>query len=246
MRMAIIADIHGNLEALQTVVEDAVQRGVHRYVCLGDIVGYGASPRECIAVVRSLPRLNTVLGNHDAASVWETSPYGMNKAAQRSIMWTMEQLREEDADYIKSLRSVIGQGEMLFSHANPYNSKAYRYVNNRKYAMRSFAGTKERLLFVGHTHSPLLITRKNMFFLDFQTPEPNATIRLNPEKRYIINGGSVGQPRDGDPRSAYCIIDTRRNEIEFHRLEYDLQKSGDKIIEAGLPSYHARRLIKGL
>ncbi len=246
MRLAVIADIHGNMEALQTVIDDADQKGVHRYVCLGDIVGYGANPRECIAVVRSLPRLNTVLGNHDAAAVWDTSPYGMNKAAQQSIMWTMEQLREQDVAYIKSLPSVIGQGQLLFSHANPYNSKAWRYVNSRKYAMRSFAGAQERLLFVGHTHSPLLIARKNMLFLDFHKPKGNTIVPLHPDKRHIINGGSVGQPRDGDPRAAYCIVDTRKDVIEFYRLEYDLQETGRKIVEAGLPPYHARRLKKGL
>jgi len=245
MKLAVLADIHGNLEALTTVLEDAARRGVHRTMCLGDLVGYGASPHECIGRLRELPKTGTVLGNHDAAVFWQSSPYGMNAAARESIMWTMEQLQDDDMDYLRTLKPIRKMGDMLFSHANPYNSRGYRYVNNRKYALRSFAATSEQLLFVGHTHRPLVITRRNLLQLDFRTPEPGEVLPIMADKRQIINGGSVGQPRDGDPRASYCIVNTREKSVGFYRLDYDRQRSAERIREAGLPSFHARRLLEG-
>lgn len=245
MRLGIFADIHGNLEALEAFASHAAQQRIDRYMCLGDIVGYGANPNECIDLIRCLPKINIVLGNHDAAAVWTTSPYAMHKEATEAILWTMEQLTENHAAFLKHLKSTIQVQNMIFSHANAYNPLAWRYVVDRKYAARSFSGTREKLQFIGHSHVPLVITRKNLFKLIFTAPEDSKSVPVAKRRRQIINCGSIGQPRDGDPRASYIVYDTRLARIEFHRFAYDFEKTGKKIISAGLPGFFARRLTKG-
>jgi diadenosine tetraphosphatase ApaH/serine/threonine PP2A family protein phosphatase len=245
MRLAVFADIHSNLEAMQAFVEDTSSRHVHRYMCLGDIVGYGANPNECIQLVRSLPKMNCILGNHDAAATWRFSPYGMTKDAKEVILWTIDQLTPDNTDFLKRLRPVLNQVNMFFAHANPYNPEAYRYVINRKYAARSFAAVKEKLTFIGHSHRPVVITKKNFYQITFTAPQGTKTYSISKEKKQIINCGSIGQPRDGDPRACYCIVDTTEGHVEFHRLVYDYQTTADKIRSAGLPDILARRLSKG-
>ncbi|MEN8244085.1 MAG: metallophosphoesterase family protein [Thermodesulfobacteriota bacterium] len=245
MRLAIFADIHGNLEALEAFITHAVQQGIDRYMCLGDIVGYGANPNECIELICSLPKINIVLGNHDAAAVWITSPYAMRKEATEAVLWTMEQLTDSHAGFLKSLKPTIQIHDMIFSHANAYNPLAWRYVVDRKYALRSFSGTREKLQFIGHSHVPLVITRQNLFKLVFMTPQDSNSVPVVKSRRQIINCGSIGQPRDGNPKACYAIYDTRLNKIEFHRFAYDYETAGEKIISAGLPAFLARRLTAG-
>ncbi len=245
MRLAVFGDIHANLEALQAVLADMEQRRIDRFMCLGDLVGYGASPNECIELVSALPRGNCILGNHDAAAVWLYSPYSMSKDAQKAILWTMEQLSEANAAYLKKLRQKISMLDLLFVHANPYNPGAYRYVIDQKHALRSFAAVKSRLVFLGHSHRPVLITKKNFLQANFTTPRGNKVLALHPRHKQIINPGSVGQPRDGDVRASYCVYDTRRNEVEFHRVDYDHARAGQRILAAGLPGFLARRLEQG-
>lgn len=245
MRFAVFADIHSNLEAMQAFVEDAAARKIHRYMCLGDIIGYGPDPNECVELVRSLPKMSCILGNHDAAAIWRYSPYSMTKDAKEVILWTIEQLSPDNTQYLENLQPVIFQVNMVFAHANPYNPEAYRYVTTRKYAARSFASVKEKLTFIGHSHRPLVITRKNYFQITFTAPKGNETHSVSTENRQIINCGSIGQPRDGDPRACYCIVDTEKERIEFHRLEYDYQRTCNKIQSAGLPNILAKRLLKG-
>jgi diadenosine tetraphosphatase ApaH/serine/threonine PP2A family protein phosphatase len=245
MRLALFADIHSNLEAMAAFIEDASSRHIHRYICLGDIVGYGADPNECIRLVRSLPKMNCVLGNHDAAAVWRYSPYGMTRDAQEVILWTIDQLTRDNADYLKNLPPVLKLVNMFFAHANPYNPEAYRYVINKKYAARSFGAVKEKLTFIGHSHRPVVITRKNLFQITFHTPRGSEKKDLHKGKKQIINCGSIGQPRDGDPRACYCVVDTENETVEFHRVDYDFHGAVDKIKQAGLPDILARRLIRG-
>ncbi|WP_457573666.1 metallophosphoesterase family protein [Desulfolithobacter sp.] len=247
MRLAIFSDIHANLEALQAVLDDAAGRHVHRYFCLGDIVGYGPDPNGCIELVRSLPRFNCVLGNHDAAATWRYSPYAMHREATETIFWTMDRLTKKHSDFLEDLPLILPMGNMLFTHANPYNPAAYRYVVNTRHARRSFRATRMQLLFVAHTHRPMIITRKNFFQAEFFQPEGKITCRLNPEKQHIINCGSVGQPRDGNPKACYCILDTRKNTMEFRRVAYDTAQTARKLKDAdGLPDTLARRLVQGI
>lgn len=245
MRLAVFSDIHGNLEALDAFLADVANRRVDRYVCLGDIVGYGANPNECIERVRAIPNINIILGNHDAGAVWLTSPYGMNKEAKEAILWTMDVLTPEHADFLKTLKPKIVMADMSFSHANPYNPGAWRYVDTRKYAARSFSRTREKLLFVGHTHRSLMVTKKNFFKIILEIPKDNTPLTVSEHSRHIFNGGSIGQPRDGKPLAGYLIYDTRKKRVTIHRVAYDYQEAAQKILAAGLPDYLAKRLPKG-
>jgi predicted phosphodiesterase len=245
MRLAVFSDIHGNLEALQAFVQDVKHRHVHRYMCLGDIVGYGANPNECIERIGALPKMNCVLGNHDAAAIWRYSPYAMTKDAKEVILWTIDQLTKDNNVFLKQLRPMLVMGGICFVHANPYNPEAYRYVMNRKYALRSFASARQRLTFIGHSHKPVIITKKNFFQITFESPGGSVAYSLEKVKKQIINCGSIGQPRDGDPRACYCIFDTRENKLEFHRIAYDFQAAAFKIRSAGLPDFSGSRLARG-
>ncbi len=245
MRLAVFGDIHGNVEALTAVVADMGANHVHRHMCLGDIVGYGASPNECIDLVRSLPKVNCVLGNHDAAAVWRYSPYSMTKDAKEVILWTIDRLTEENSAFLQQLPPMLVAGDLCFVHANPYNPEAYRYVINKKYALRSFAAARQKLTFIGHSHRPVIITRKNFFQITFESAHGSMNRSAAKKKKQIINCGSVGQPRDGDPRACYCIFDTRKNKLEFHRVEYDIDAAAQKITAVGLPEFLSRRLVRG-
>jgi len=245
MRLAVFSDIHGNYEALQAFIVDAQQRHVHRYMCLGDIVGYGASPNQCIELIKSLSKMNCVLGNHDAAAIWRYSPYAMTKDAKEVILWTIDRLTEDNKVFLKQLRPMLIMGGMCFVHANPYNPEAYRYVINRKYAIRSFASVRQKMTFIGHSHKPLIITRKNFFQIGFETPKGTVTHPVAKIKKQIINCGSIGQPRDGDQRGCYCIFDSLANRLEFIRVDYDYQAAASKISLAGLPDFLANRLARG-
>jgi len=245
MRLMIFSDIHGNLEALQGVLKDAAGRNIHRSICLGDLVGYGPYPNECVELIRSLKNCRCLAGNHDVAALWETSPYGMSEAAKTSILWTMDQLSPENKIYLSSLPDRIDLGEMTFVHANPYNPKGWRYVMDRKYALRSFAATRSHFIFIGHSHRPLVISKRHWLTVTIEPITGDTEYSVNDSKRRIINCGSVGQPRDNDPRASYLIYDTRKQTINFHRLEYDVQQTVQAIQSANLPSVLERRIIKG-
>lgn len=242
----VFSDIHGNLAALKSVLKDAAQHRVHRSICLGDIVGYGPYPNECLDLVRKIPNCRCLAGNHDVASLWETSPYGMSPAAKEAILWTMDILTKENREYLALLPDRIDLFDMTFVHANPYNPKGWRYVMDRKYALRSFAATKSRHIFIGHSHRPLMITRKHLLGVDILKNPGSSVQQIKTKKRRIVNCGSVGQPRDRDPRASYLIYDSRRQQYEFHRVAYDLDETVRAIHEAGLPQVLGSRLKKGI
>ena len=242
----IFSDIHGNLEALQSVLNDAAHRDVHRSICLGDLVGYGPYPNECIQLVRGLKNCRCIAGNHDVAALWATSPYAMSAAAKEAILWTMDQLSAESKEYLATLPDRLDLADMTFVHANPYNPRGWRYVMDRKYALRSFAATNCRHLFIGHSHRPLVITRNLLLAVDLQAVHGSIRFTMGDARRRIINCGSVGQPRDRDPRSCYLIFDSRKQQLEFYRVSYDTEKTAQAIRAAGLPSLLSRRLLKGI
>jgi diadenosine tetraphosphatase ApaH/serine/threonine PP2A family protein phosphatase len=246
MRIAVFSDIHGNYEALEAFIEHSSRQNIGMYVCLGDIVGYGANPNECIRGLLNLPNIRFVLGNHDAAASGRDSPYDMSRDASRAILWTIETLSPDYAEFLQHIDVTLKTDNILFSHANPYRPLAWYYVDEIEYAARSFARTKEKMLFVGHTHVSSIITRKNMFNIYFEMPEGNEVVPLNKSKRQIINCGSIGQPRDGDPRASYLIYDQENQIIEFYRIPYDYRRAAEKIRANGLPESLALRLSKGL
>ena len=246
MRMMVISDIHGNLEALDRLLEHAASRNVHRVLCLGDLIGYGPHPNECIERVRALRNCRCVCGNHDTAALWDTSPYGMSLEAREAILWTMDQLTEDNKAYLAALPERLDLADMCFVHANPYNPKGWRYVMDRKYAMRSFGYARFRLCCIGHSHRPLVITRNHFFSATIDPVKGDRNYDISDTKRRIFNCGSVGQPRDRDPRACYLIIDTTRQQIRFHRVAYNVEKTIAAIKAAGLPQRLGHRLKKGL
>lgn len=245
MRLSVFSDIHGNLEALDAYIQETAGQSVDRHICLGDIVGYGANPNECMERLAALPDLHIVLGNHDATAIWQASPYEMNPNARKAILWTIEQLSQVHIDRIHRLDEMLQIGDMVFCHANPYNPAGWRYVANWYNAVRSFFSSRGRLTFVGHTHQPKVITQSNGYKIKLTDPPADGCLSLSVQKRYIINCGAIGQPRDGNPDAAYTIYDTDKETVEFKRFTYDIEGAARRIGAAGLPAYLADRLFRG-
>lgn len=244
MRVAVFSDIHSNLEALEAVLDHALGQKVDRYVCLGDVVGYGANPNECIDLIKSLPDCPCLLGNHDAAVLG--IPNNMRNDARRVILWTREILTDRNMCFLKEMEDLIKWDNISFCHSNPYRPRNWYYISEKTYISSSFARSKAKILFVGHTHVPIAITRKNFFCVYIRSPRHTMVVPAAELNRQIFNTGSVGQPRDGDPRASYLIYDTDKKVIEFYRVAYDFVKAGEKILAAGLPENYAHRLVSGL
>ena len=239
MRFAIFGDIHANLEALTAVLADAEKHEVTHYVCLGDVVGYNANPRECLEIVRNLD-CPVVKGNHDEQASMEDELVGFNPLAEEAINWTRDQLNAEDKQWLRDLKMVRQVRDFTIVHATLDTPHKWGYVFNQLDAAASFNYQHTQLCFYGHTHAPRAYIRDGSVksqLLDKLTLERG--------KKYFINSGSVGQPRDGDWHASYVLYYPDKQLIELRRLEYDIFKAQDKIIEAGLPQRLAERLAQG-
>ena len=230
MRRAIVSDIHGNLEALNRVLEDAKSQDCEQIVCLGDIVGYGPDPQACIDIVKGFDAC--ILGNHDLAALFD--PEGFSNAAEQAILWTRRQIEAGDTpqdcyrrlEFLAHLPRTRREGPLLFVHGsvrNPINDDVFPedIYNQRK--MQKIFELIERHCFQGHTHVPGVFTQS----LNFMGPEEvNYVYRLTEDKT-MINVGSVGQPRDGDPRSCYVVLEDEQ--VTFRRVEYPFEQTIQKI-----------------
>lgn len=233
MRLAIISDIHSNLQALTTAFGLIAIEGVDEIVCLGDVVGYGANPNECIDLVRN--RCSVVLlGNHDNAAVDPEAAESFTERARRAIYWTREQLTDENMDFLEALPYVETRKEALFVHASPCHPEWWEYVLTASDAHACFDCFEQSLCFLGHTHTPVLYS-----------PAGRRTGIVRDE-RYIINVGSIGQPRDGNPDLSFGILDTERWEYRNIRAPYDIKEAAERILKAGLPRALADRLFAGI
>lgn len=239
MRFALFADIHANLEALEAVLADAREQGCTDYVCLGDVVGYNANPAECLEIVRSLG-CPVVKGNHDEDASGDHSLDTMNPTAANALMWTREQLTEEQREWLRRLRMVRQVADFTVVHSTLDQPTHWNYVTNRFDATSNFAYQFTQLCFHGHTHVP------RVYVKDSKVHEvPAESVIVESKTKYFINVGSVGQPRDGDWRASYAIYDPANSLIVFRRVEYDLMKTQQKILDAGLPEMLASRLADG-
>jgi diadenosine tetraphosphatase ApaH/serine/threonine PP2A family protein phosphatase len=239
MRFAIFGDIHANLQALEAVLSDARTQLCTHYVCLGDIVGYNANPRECLSIVRGL-ECPTVKGNHDEQASLIANQEGFNPLAEEAIQWTREQLGEDEKHWLRELRLQRQVRDFTIVHASLDTPHKWDYVFNQLDAATSFSYQHTTLCFIGHTHMPKAYVRDGSV-----RSLPLDILSLQQGKKYLINVGSVGQPRDGDWRSAYCIYDTTSNEVELRRVEYDIATAQAAIRAAGLPDKLADRLAVG-
>lgn len=234
MRQALISDIHGNFEALSAVLADIQSRKVDRIVCLGDIVGYGPNPCQCLDQVMQKCAL-TILGNHDQAALFD--PEGFNPVALRAIYWTRDELDRGPGpasainrrwDFLSELPKFHQAGDILYVHGSPRdttNEYVFPETIYDQARMRLLFEKVTRLCFQGHTHMPGVFTTDG----EFITPEDcEYSFPLSDEK-LMINVGSVGQPRDEDPRSCYVIMDDEQDSLQFHRIEYEIEKTIEKI-----------------
>jgi diadenosine tetraphosphatase ApaH/serine/threonine PP2A family protein phosphatase len=242
MRSAILADIHSNLAAFQAVLEDLSRRGaVDEIWCLGDVVGYGPHPRECIQLLRQHKHL-CVAGNHDWAAIGNIDTSYFNPEAAAACQWTAENLTSDDTDYLRSLPLALRQGDFTLVHGSP-REPIWEYVLSTRSAQENFACFDTRFCLIGHSHAPLVFELGQDEVCRFgQLP---AHLSLEKEERLIINCGSVGQPRDGDPRASYAVLDTGESTIHHYRIEYDIALTQQRMREAGLPSRLIDRLSLG-
>jgi predicted phosphodiesterase len=239
MRFAVFSDIHANLEALEAVLADAEAHHCTHFVCLGDIVGYNANPSECVQRIQEL-ECPVVQGNHDEQASIDDSTKGFNELAEEAISWTRENLSREEKQWLADLRLTRQVRDFTIVHATLDTPQQWGYVFNDLDAIASFTYQHTSLCFFGHTHWPTAFVRD-----DSVRRIPTEHIAMLPGKKYFINAGSVGQPRDRDWRGAYCIYHCDRNSVEQRRVEYDLATAQRKIREAGLPERLAARLAVG-
>jgi predicted phosphodiesterase len=239
MRFAIFGDIHANLEAFEVVLADAKEQGCARWICLGDVVGYNANPKECIERVQSLG-CPVVKGNHDDYASTTSSLESFNPLAEAAIRWTREELSPKEKQWLFELPLIKQIEDFTIVHATLDDPAGWGYVLNQLDAAASFSRQETQICFFGHTHAPRLYVRDNSV-----VGLPLTTLRCEGQKKYFVNVGSVGQPRDGDWRAAYVVFDSNSKEITLRRLRYDITQTQEKILEAGLPFKLAERLLFG-
>src|SRR3954470_21141103 len=239
MRFGILSDLHANLEATQAVLADARDSHCTQFICLGDIVGYNANPHECVEIVQSLD-CPVVKGNHDEMASMEEDLTGFTPLAEEAINWTREQLTPQDKKWLRELKMVRQVRDFTIVHATLDTPHKWGYVFNQLDAAASFNYQYTQLCFYGHTHSPRAYIRDT----SVRTVHLEK-LQIEPGKKYFINVGSVGQPRDGDWHAAYCIYHVDSAVVEQRRLKYDLGTAQKKIIDAGLPHLLAERLAVG-
>ena len=228
MKYAIIADVHANLEAFQAVLEDSKKQGCAHYAFLGDFVGYCADPRECVDIARAM-NAPCVKGNHDEYSATNLPLGGFNPKAAKAVMWTREQLSEDDRQWLKSLEYVRRVENFTIVHATLEVPERWGYVFDRLAAAESFEHQNTPICFFGHTHVPVAFVRDSAV-----RGGTYSKFRIEDGKDYFVNAGSVGQPRDGNPNAAYVVYDVDNGTIELRRVAYDFTETQRKIREAGL------------
>ncbi|HNY90464.1 MAG TPA: metallophosphoesterase family protein [bacterium] len=242
MRVGIFSDVHGNLEALEQVLRTLKAEHCDEIVFLGDAVGYGPQPDECVAAIAEVASL-AILGNHDDAVLGRTNPFFFNDLALRAVLWTGRVITQETRAGLGRYELVGRRDGIFFVHATPVNPPAWEYLHDITDTERNFAAFTERICFIGHSHTPggFASGAEGGFY-----PLPgHGRITLNPRNRYIINVGSVGQPRDGDPRACFALYDQQTGIVEFHRVEYDVQKTQQLMRTRRLPEMLALRLQFG-
>lgn len=239
MKYAIIADIHANLEAFRVVLEDAKKQNCTHYACLGDVVGYNANPKECLDLIRDTG-MPCVKGNHDEYCSTESNLEGFNPHAAEAIQWTRAQLTEEDRQWLKELKYIRLVASFSIVHATLDGPQRWGYVFDRLAAAASFTYQNTAVCFFGHTHVPVAFIRDSVV-----RGGTYSKFKIEPGRKYFINVGSVGQPRDGNPKAAYVVYDMDEGSVELRRLEYDIAAAQAKIMAAGLPPRLAERLALG-
>ena len=242
MRYAILSDVHANVEALEVVLADIAGRSPDAIICLGDFVGYGPDPVDCVERLRG-GLAGAVVGNHDLAALERTDITLFNPYARAAIIWTRDQLTPSVRAYLGDLPRELRRAAFLAVHGSP-RDPTDEYVFDASTARSNFESVEFRLGFVGHTHVPGVFIHDGERVSARVLP-PDDVLELRPSDRYLINVGSVGQPRDGDPRAAYLWLDEGTARAQLIRLAYPLERTQEKMRSAGLPDALAARLTHG-
>jgi len=237
LRIGLISDIHSNLEALTAVLLRLESISVDRIICLGDIVGYGANPAECIELVKE--KCDVVLaGNHDFAVAGIQSVSWFNQDAMEALNWTINILNDDMSHYLSSLPLTHVEEDVVYVHGSPHKPEKWSYIVSLEDALYEFRYFKGSMAFVGHSHVAGIYCHDG-------TSHKNE-LKIEGTKRYIINVGSIGQPRDGNPDAAFAVYDDDRKRVNLEREPYDMESAAQKIYDASLPNYLAIRLSKGI
>ncbi len=239
MNYAIISDIHSNLEAFERILFEIDKIGVDEIVCLGDIVGYGASPNECLDIVRER-QVTSIIGNHDMVACGSGDAHNFNPIARDAGLWTRNELTEVNRDFLSSLPHQRVIEDFLIVHGAISDPDLYIFSSSEAFLEFNLM-IKARICFFGHTHVKVYYVCSNSRVQSFTDDE----VRLSEENLYLVNPGSVGQPRDRDPRASFLVFEHDKKNIKFFRLEYDIMTAQEKIIDAGLDKRLAYRLSMG-
>ncbi|MDP2654011.1 MAG: metallophosphoesterase family protein [Candidatus Omnitrophota bacterium] len=240
MRYGIFSDIHGNLEALEAVIRCLKSQNIDQWLCVGDVVGYGADPAGCIRRVRDLDAF-CVAGNHDWAVLGNIQLEYFNPLAREAVLWTRGHLSDEDLDFLQRLPGRYHNQDLIMVHSTLPEPEDFDYLSNVPKATAMFRHFREPVCFIGHTHVPDIVKSED----GTVSFERERTLALKAGARYIVNVGSVGQPRDGDPRAAYGIYDAALRTLSIQRVSYDVELAQEKILKSGLPPWLASRLAHG-
>jgi diadenosine tetraphosphatase ApaH/serine/threonine PP2A family protein phosphatase len=246
MRYLVLSDIHGNMEAFDTVLAAAKELSPDRMLVLGDLVGYGADPNAVVEKVRELAPHGLIRGNHDKVGSGVESPEGFNSVARSAIRWTYEMLTDGNREWLAALPAGPVDVDDLIEicHGTPFDEDAY--VFDDLDALRALHAAHRPLCLFGHTHVQVgYVLQGDQFTLSTMDDMRPLTISLANGGKHLVNPGSVGQPRDGDPRAGFGLVDTERREVTIYRIEYPIEKAQARILAEGLPEVLAQRLALG-
>ena len=241
MRYGIFSDVHSNLEALEAVIEAYKNEAIDQYLCVGDVIGYAANPQQCIERIKTLCMI-TVAGNHDWAGVNLFSADYFNPDAREAIFWSRRNIENMDRLFLESLKLVYKNKDLTLVHGTLEGPGDFNYMSDGYVARETFRVLETDICFVGHSHVAGMFIKDKDDRISYR--EDNS-IDVEKGGKYIINVGSVGQPRDGNTKACYSIYDTDKKEVEIRRVSYDFQATRKKIIDAGLPRFLGDRLLLG-
>ncbi len=242
MRTGIISDLHSNLQATEKVLEYMQTLSIDRCICLGDLVGYGGNPEEVMNLVTPVTQF-TVMGNHDAAVAGQMDYNYYYEAAKQALDWTRAALSEKNLNTLNKLPYFRNEDNVCYVHGEPINPEVFNYVYTLEQAEKLVLDydSIKNVTFVGHSHLRRIYEIRPSNAVEYSVEN----IKLDPNKKYVIAVGSVGQPRDFDTRSSMVVWDDETRMIEWHRVEYDIDAAVEAILKAGLPEYFAARLYSG-
>jgi predicted phosphodiesterase len=242
MKIALISDVHGNIEALDAVLNDIDKQGAEKIHFLGDVVGYGCNPNECIKKISKYCEIK-LIGNHDYALIGLESTKGFNEAAKVSMEWTRDKIKRKNVERLSDFEMETDFLDFHMVHSAPGYADKWFYILDAYQATDSFDDFTQNTCFIGHSHIPAIFRQDSVGEVTHTLKE---SLSLEEDCKYIINVGSVGQPRDNDARACYLIANTDDNTVNYRRIEYDIEKTQDKMRKANMPEFLIDRLAIGV